>query len=154
MARAISPVIGIVLLTACAVLLSATVGVMALSYEPAEPASIVVIGGEVDAGTNEITLTLERGGPLDVHELSLVIEIEGEPLEEQPTVPAHSQTGFNGFPTGPFNAETDGEWQRGESASLTLAKTTNSPQPEPGSAVTIRVFENDHPIATVETTAV
>lgn len=153
MSRAISPVVGVLLLAACAVLLSATVGAMALGYEPAEPASLVVISGEVDAEENEITLTLDRGGPLDVRELSLAIEIDGTELEKQPTVPAYSQSGFNGFPTGPFNAGTDPVWKQGQSASLTVAKTTNSPQPEPGSTVTIRIFEDGLSIATVETTA-
>ncbi|MDL5363559.1 type IV pilin N-terminal domain-containing protein [Halalkalicoccus sp. NIPERK01] len=153
MARAISPVLGVVLLAACAVLLSATVGAMALAYEPAEPASTVLVIGAVDAGDNEVTLTLDRGGPLDVRRLTLVVEIDGEPLEKQPTVPAYSQSGFTGFPSGPFNAGTDPEWNRGESASLTVAKTTNSPQPDPGSRVEIRIFEDDLPIATVETTA-
>lgn len=153
MDRAISPAIGVVLLVACGVLLSATVGAMALSYEPTDPASAVVISGTVEAESNEITLTLEQGGPLDVRELSLVVEIDGEPLAEQPTVPAYSQSGFRGFPTGAFNAGTGPEWERGESASLTVAKTTNSPQPEPGSTAVIRIFENDLPIATVETTA-
>ncbi|KYH25204.1 hypothetical protein HAPAU_27880 [Halalkalicoccus paucihalophilus] len=153
MARAISPVIGVVLLVACAVLLSATVGAMALAYEPSDPASAVVVSGAVDAEENGITLTLDRGGPLDVRDLSLVVEVDGEPLETQPAVPAYSQSGFTGFPSGPFNAGTDPEWTRGESASLTIAKTTNGPHPDPGSSVVIRIYEDDLPIATVETTA-
>lgn len=153
MARAISPVIGVVLLIACTIGLSVAVGAMAMSYGPAEPASVVVIGGEVDAATNEVTLTLERGGPLDVQELTLAIAVDGEPLEKQPTVPAYSQSGFNGFPSGPFNAGTDDDWRQGQSTSLTIARTTNGPHPDPGSAVTIEVHEGGLPIATVETTA-
>lgn len=153
MSRAISPVIGVVLLVACTVLLSATVGTMVMGYEPTEPASPVLINGEIDAEENGITLTLDRGGPLDVRDLSLVVKVDGEPLEKQPTVPAYTQSGFNGFPSGPFNAGTDPEWTRGESASLTVAKTTNGPHPDSGSSVVIRIYEDDLPIATVETTA-
>lgn len=152
MNRAISPVIGIVLLAACTVLLSVTVGAMAFAYEPSKPASVVVISGEVDAPENEITLTLERGGPLDVHELSLVVEIDGETLEKQPPVPFVGSTGFS-TPSGPFNERADSNWSRGESGTIGIATTTNSPHPEPGSTVEIRIFENDLPIATVETTA-
>lgn len=153
MSRAISPAIGVVLLVACGVLLSATVGTMALAYEPSEPASVVTVSGEIDAEEDGITLTLDRGGPLDVRDLSLVVKIDGELLETQPTVPAYSQSGFTGFPSGPFNAGTDSEWTRGESASLTIAKTTNGPHPDPGSSVVIRIYEDELPIATVETTA-
>lgn len=153
MDRAISPVIGVVLLIACTIGLSAAVGAMAMSYGPAGPASVVVIDGEVDAATNEITLTLERGGPLDVRELTLAIAVDGEPLEKQPTVPAYSQSGFNGFPSGTFNAGTDDDWQRGQSTSLTIAKTTNGPLPDSGSSVTVDVYEDGLPIATAETTA-
>lgn len=153
MSRGISPVIGVVLLAACTVLLSVTVGAMAFAYEPSQPASLVVISGETDAEENEITLTLERGGPIDVRDLSLVIEVDDTELEKQPRVPAYSQSGFSGFPSGPFNAGTGSDWERGESAGLTIAKTTNSPQPEPGSSVEIRIYENDLPIVTIETTA-
>lgn len=152
MDRAISPVVGVALLTACVVVLCVVVGTMALAYEPLEPASPVLVGATVDAETDRITLTLDRGGPLDVRELSLVVEVDGEPLERQPTVPAYSQAGFKGFPTGPFNASADPTWERGRSASLQIAKT-NGPLPEPGSRVTIRLFENELPIAVVETTA-
>lgn len=154
MDRAISPVVGVALLTACVVALGAVVATMTLAYAPLEPASTVLVDAVVDAETNEIVLTLERGGPLDVRELSLLVEVDGEPLERQPTIPAYSQTGFKGFPTGPFNAGTDPHWTTGRSASLTVAKTTNDPLPESGSTVTIRLFENDLPIATVEATAV
>lgn len=152
MARAISPVIGVVLLIACVVLLSATVGAMVLGYDLSEPASPVVVTGEATTD-GEITLTLDHGDSLDVEDLSLVIEVDGEPLEKQPAVPAYSQSGFNGFPTGPFNAGTDSEWAHGESASLTIAKTTNGPLPETGSTVTVRVSENGIVIATVGMTA-
>ncbi|MCH7660057.1 MAG: type IV pilin N-terminal domain-containing protein [Euryarchaeota archaeon] len=150
MNRAISPVIGIVLLAACTVLLSVTVGAMAFAYEPSKPASVVVISGEVDAPENEITLTLERGGPLDVHELSLVVLVDGTELETQP-VPG-SSSGLIGFPSGPFNTQSDSTWDTHESVGFTLA-SNNPPHPEPGSTVEIRIFENDLPIATVETTA-
>lgn len=152
MSRGISPVIGVVLLAACTVLLSVTVGAMAFAYEPSEPSSPVVLSGEADAERNEITLILERGDSLDVRDLSLVISVEGEALEDQPTVPAYTQSGFHGFPTGPFNPSSEPTWNHGQSASVTIA-TTNGPLPESGSTVEVRIFENDLPIATVSMTA-
>lgn len=152
MARALSPVVGTALLVACVVAMAAIVGTMALAGGPPHPASAVLVGATADAETNEVVLTLERGGPLDVRALTVVIEVEGEPLEKQPTVPAYSQTGFLGFPSGPFNASADPSWERGRSAGLRIAET-NDPLPEPGSRVTVRLFENDLPIAVVETTA-
>lgn len=151
MARALSPVVGVALLAACVVCLCTVVGTMALAYEPLDPASRVVVAATVDAESNEITLTLERGGPLDVRELSLLVEIDGEPLERQPPVPFVGATGFS-TPSGPFNAAAEPRWERGETAVLPIAGT-NDPLPETGSAVTVRLFENDLPIAVVETTA-
>jgi FlaG/FlaF family flagellin (archaellin) len=150
--RGISPVIGVVLLAGCTILLSVTIGAMAFGYEPTEPVSVVVVSGEADATENEITLTLERGDPLDVQDISLVISVDGKALEKQPTVPTYAQSGFDGFPTGPFNPSSEPTWNQGQSAGVTVA-STNDPLPEPGSTVEIRIFENDLPIATVETTA-
>lgn len=152
MTRAISPAVGIVLLTLCVLALGAAVSTMTLAYEPFEPASSVVVTGVIDAETNEITLVLDRGGPLDVREISILVEIDGQPLEEQPPVPFHQVEGFYGFPTGPFNASADPIWDRGRSAGFRIAKT-NGPLPESGSRVRIRLFERGLPIATVETVA-
>jgi flagellin-like protein len=149
--RAISPVVGVALLVACVITLCTVVGTMVLAYEPLEPASPVLVGAAVDAETDEIRLTLERGGSLDVRELSLVVEVDGEPLAHQPPVPFVGATGFS-TPSGPFNAAADPQWERGETAVLPIAGT-NDPLPEPGSRVTIRLFETDLPIAVVETTA-
>lgn len=151
MARAISPVIGVVLLTGCVVALGVTVGAMALAYEPAEPAPQTLVSATVDAETNGIVLTLDRGDPLDMQDLSFVIEIDGEALETQPTY--GSQSGLSGYPKGPLHPDTDPTWTRGESTSFGIAKTTNNPHPEPESTVTIRIFSNDLPVAIVETTA-
>lgn len=151
MARAISPVIGVLLLIACTIGLSVAVGAMAFAYEPVQPASVVVIGGEVDAGADRITLVLERGGPLDMRELSIAVAIDGENLETQPNY--GSQRGLSGYPDGALNPGTDPEWSQGESTSFVIAGTTNGPHPEPGSAVTVRLHEDGLPIATVETTA-
>lgn len=149
MARAISPVVGVALLTGCVVVLGVTVGTMVLAYEPTDPAPQALVSGEVDAADNEITLTLDRGDPLDMRELSFVIEIDGEPLDTQPT---RSGAGIVGLPSGPLNFQADPEWERGESTSFVLADN-NPPHPDPGSTVTIRIFSDDLPVATVETTA-
>lgn len=136
---------------ACVVCLCAVIGTMALASEPLGPATPVLVDATVDAESNEIILTLERGGPLDVRELSLLVEIDGEALSHQPPVPFVGATGFSA-PSGPFNAAADPYWNRGESAVLPIAGT-NDPLPEPGSRVTIQLFENELPIAVVETIA-
>jgi flagellin-like protein len=148
--RGISPVVGVVLMTVCVVALAGVVGAMALGYDPVRPASAVVVTGTVDAATNELVFTLERGGPLDVRELSITIEVDGEPLEKQPPVPFVGAPGFS-TPSGPFNASADPTWERGETATLRIATTTNGPLPESDSRVTVRLYERDLPVATVET---
>ncbi|MEM4781004.1 MAG: type IV pilin N-terminal domain-containing protein [Halalkalicoccus sp.] len=151
MARGISPVIGVVLLVACTVALSVTVGAMAYAYEPVEPASAVVVAGEADAERDRITLTLDGGGPLDVRDLTVLVEIDGTELETQPPVPFFGSSGFS-YAFGPFNPSAEPVWERGESAGFALA-STNDPVLESGSTVEIRIYENGLSIATVETTA-
>lgn len=151
--RALSPVVGIVVMLAVSLLLAAVGGASLLEVAaPEEPASPVSLSLEVDAETNRLSLTHEGGPTLDVREIDLRVTIDGRPLFHQPPVPFAGARGFAGAPTGPFNSVTDPEWSAGESTSLRLANT-NVPRLEPGSSVEIAVFEGDHQIVAVTATA-
>lgn len=151
--RALSPVLGVVVLLAVTLVLAAAGGASLLDLasldEPPQPASMSV---RADADTDRITLIHEAGPPLDVRDLDVKVVIDGRPLFHQPPVPFTGARGFAGAPTGPFNSAADPEWSAGESASVRLAGT-NRPQLEPGARVTVVVFESGTRLGTVETTA-
>jgi archaeal type IV pilus assembly protein PilA len=98
-------------------------------------------------------LVHDGGGSLDTRSLSVVVEVDGEPLTHQPPVPFFSASGFEPGPTGVFNVGYSGEWEVGDSAGFTLNPNTNGPAPERGSAVSVEVYEGDRPITRAETTA-
>ena len=144
--RAVSPVVGVVLLVAVTVVLAAVVGAFAIGVDNGGNAPEAAITAERTG--NEINLTHHSGDPLDVTELTVRISIDGEPLDKQPDVPATGVAGFRGPPSGPFNAKSDDRWTAGETASLTIASTTNSPQPSAGSRVTVKIYAEGEPVST------
>ncbi len=144
--RAVSPVVGVVLIVAVTVVLAAVVGAFAVGVGDAGNAPAAAITAERTG--NEITLTHHSGDPLDVTQLTMRIFVNGEPLEKQPDVPAAGISGFRGSPSGPFNRKSDNRWTAGEAASLTIASTTNTPQPSAGSQVTIKIYAEGEPVAT------
>lgn len=152
MPRALSPVVGVVLLAAVTVAVAATVGAAALSLDPGAAPPTAALAVSADAAEDRVTLVHRGGDPLAVGSLSLRIEVDGEPLRHQPPVPFVGAPGFEDAPTGPFNAASDDEWTTGERASLQLA-TTNEPTLSPGATVELRVSANDARIATLRTTA-
>lgn len=135
--RAVSPVVGAVLLVAVTVVLALSVGA-ALTVPDLEAAPTVSLSVTADAEADRIALTHEGGDSLDVTDLSLTIEVDGTPLDEQPPVPFFAADGFEGGPTGPFNTESSNDWRAGETAGLRLADT-NAPLPSSGSSVTVVV---------------
>lgn len=145
--RAVAPVVGVSLLLAVVVVLAAVVGafVVGLGGE-SENAPQAAITGECDG--NEITLTHAGGDDLDVNELAVRIFVDGRPLEKQPAVPATGMPGFRGAPGGAFNSQSDNTWTAGETASVKIAATTNSPQPSTGSRVTVRFYMDGEPVST------
>lgn len=149
--RGISPVAGVVLLLAITVLLAGTVSVVALGIPvPATPVTPVTATVTATADTNEITITNEDHRVLDVRNLDIRIEIDGTPLEHQPPVPFFSATGFRSGPNGAFNDAANPYWEPGETVSLRIA-TTNNPQLTPHATLTVRIYRNGIPIATLET---
>ncbi|EMA53881.1 type IV pilin [Halococcus thailandensis] len=147
--RAVAPVVGVVLLVGVTVVLATIVGAFAIGIGDSGTAPEAAITADRDG--NELTLTHHSGDALDVTELTVRISVDGEPLEKQPDVPFVGTDGFNGTPSGPFNPESDPQWTAGETASLTIASTTNAPQPTAGSQVTVKIYSENEPVATART---
>jgi len=153
--RAIAPVVGTVLLLLCVLGLATTVAVVSIGFSSglSAPATHVSVSLSVDGDENRFVLTHEGGERLDTRSLSVVVEVDGQPLDHQPPIPFFSATGFESGPTGAFNVASSGEWDAGESASVALNPNTNAPVPERGSHVSVEVYVDDRPITRAETTA-
>lgn len=136
--RALSPVLGTVLLVLVTVVLAGTIGVVALGTTLPTPPPNVALDVTVDGETNRLTFVHRGGETLDVRDLTIRIDIDGVALEFQPSVPFFSARGFRPGPTGPFNSAADPNWTTGETASLRLAGT-NSPELARGSRVSVQI---------------
>jgi len=148
--RGVSPVVAAPLLVGVTVVLAAVVGVMAMEFGPPgheEPR--VLSAHATDDG--RIELTHESGPAINLTAVSIVVTVDGEPLDHQPPVPFFSASGFYPGPTGPFNVATDALWESGERATVRVAGT-NAPSLRAGATVTIRVLHEETRIALVETT--
>lgn len=148
-ARATSPVVGVVLLTAVTVVAAAAVG-SAIVVDPPDTAPAASVDATADA-SGEISVTHRGGDAVDPDALRVRVCVDGDPLAEQPPVPFFSARGFESGPTGPFNSATGGEWRAGEMASFRVA-ATNDPELRPGAAVEVRLYADDQRIALLETT--
>lgn len=135
--RASTGPVAVVALASLAVCLAAVVvGATAVSL-PQQPEPVSV---SLDASsTGRITLSLDAGGPLDVRRLGVRVSVDGHPLAAQPPVPFFAAAGFRSGPTGTFNRNADPQWTVGETASIRIAHT-NTPFPERGESVTVRLF--------------
>lgn len=151
-ARALSPVVGVVVLVGVTVVVAAVVGAGAVAFAPEDgtdrsrghSAAGVALSATADGDT--VTLTHEAGRPLSVRRLELRVEVGGTPLRHQPPVPFFSARGFRSGPTGPFNAASDGTWSVGERASFAVAGT-NAPALEEGRTVTVTVYDENRRLA-------
>lgn len=151
--RAVAPVLASALLVVIVVSMSVAVGATALSITAPEPVPSASVSMTVDAGDlQRIAITLERGEPLDVDDLTLEIAIDGEPLAHQPPVPFFQTTGFRPGPTGPFNYGSNGVWEVGETGSFRL-DGSNEPSLTSGSRVELRIFLDGTVVASAETRA-
>jgi FlaG/FlaF family flagellin (archaellin) len=149
--RAVSSVVGTVLLAAIAVLAATTVGVVA-TVDPGAVTPTARLSASADADANRIALTHVSGDTLAVSELSLTVTVDGEELDRQPPVPFFAAHGFESGPTGPFNVASENEWAAGETATLRLA-STNDPTLSSGSRVEVTVATDAGVVASVETVA-
>lgn len=157
MPRAVSSVLGVLLLTALTVVLAAVAGVAVVSTIPSAEAPepvVVSASADVDAdeGTVRVLLVHETGPDLDVREVDVRVSVGGTRLEHQPPVPFYSASGYGSFPSGPFNPSTDPRWERGERAGFVVTGENAAPIDQ-GDTVRIELYRDDLPIAAVETTA-
>ncbi|GGN12524.1 type IV pilin [Halarchaeum nitratireducens] len=148
--RGIAPVVGTLLLLACCVVVSGVVAA-SLADTGADIAAPIPAAFDLAASADgTIALTYRSGPPLDVAALGITATVDGHPLRYQPSPPFVGQRGFDGAPTGPFNAASDATWHAGERATLRLAGT-NAPQIHAGDRLTVRLTRAGLPIATVRT---
>ncbi|WP_255193529.1 type IV pilin N-terminal domain-containing protein [Natronobeatus ordinarius] len=150
--RGVGPLVGVVLLVAITVCLVAVVAAVvgAWSLEPA--GSTAAFALDVDADRNAVTIEHVAGDPVDVAALTVWVEVNGEPLADQPPVPFVGAEGFYGTPEGPFNAEAEPRWIAGERATFRIAET-NAPTVEAGDEVVIRLAVDGRTIAELSATA-
>ena len=150
MARGLSPIVGVVCLVAVTTLLASVVAVTVPVGSTPEPTVATFDAGADQDG--EVSLLHSGGDVIDPEALEIRIEIDGEPLAEQPPVPFFSAVGFDSAPTGAFNSATTELWRAGETASLTIAGT-NEPTIDPGDTVRLRIYVDGYNVATAEVTA-
>lgn len=154
--RAVSPVVGTVLLILIVASASAVVGAAAYTADPSRTGDLgptttgdatVEVHIAVSAWADgRLAIDLRRGPPIDVHALDVHIAIDGTPLAHQPSVPAYGQRGFAALPGGPFNGAAEPTWTAGERATLRLA-ATNEPSLEPGRRVSVTLSTDDRRLA-------
>lgn len=153
MPRAVSPAVGVLLLTAVTLVLASAAAVVAVDLVPGSPQrEPVALSADADAGAGRVTVVLVSGPTVDVRRVQVRISVGGTRLRHQPPVPFTGARGFLGAPSGPFNRAADPRWEVGERASLRIAGT-NDPPLSAGSTVLVEVYRDGHALARVEVTA-
>lgn len=151
--RAVSTVLGALLLTAVALVLAGTVGVFAVDLAPGASAPTPHrLTATANASSGRIAIVHASGPTLDVRSIEVRISIDGTPLRHQPPVPFLGSKGFRGAPVGPFNIASDPGWDVGERAALVVAGT-NDPPVTAGAVVRVELDRDGIPLATTETRA-
>lgn len=151
MSRAVTPAVGVVLLTVVTVALATVVGGAAIAV-PEDPPPVAQIAVSADAAENSITVVHRGGDALEPSDIRLLVTVEGTALRYQPPVPFFASEGFKSGPTGPLNSGTDGGWRAGERGTFQLA-STNEPVLTTGATVRVTVTTDRGVVAVGETTA-
>ncbi len=149
MGRAVSSVVGIVLLVVLVVVGAGTLS-LALAAEPPDPAPMSSFELAVNTTSGELSITHRGGESLDLTEIQILVEIDGTGLAHQPPVPFFAARGFESGPAGPFNSASDDIWRPGETGTLELA-STNEPTLTSESTVTVRILTDGTEIARLRT---
>ncbi|WP_237560590.1 type IV pilin N-terminal domain-containing protein [Halostella litorea] len=149
--RGVAPVVGVALLLVCTVVLGGAVALAAVE-RPADPPPTAAFALSADADADRIAVTHRGGDAVDVTDLRVRVEVEGEPLDRQPPVPFFAARGFRSGPTGPFNPSGGTVWRTGAEASLAVA-STNAPGIDPGDEVSVRLSVRGKTVATLSATA-
>ncbi|GAB3667962.1 type IV pilin N-terminal domain-containing protein [Halopiger thermotolerans] len=150
--RSVSSVVGTVLLLVIAVCVAGVVLAGVSTWTPASPAATTAFELSADSDRSTVTIEHRVGDAIDVRELSVTVIVDGTELAEQPPVPFVGAAGFDGAPTGPFNAKGDPQWSAGERASFAVA-ATNEPPIEMGDSVRVRLVVDGRVIADLEAIA-
>lgn len=148
--RALSPVIGCLLLTAITVAGAAAVGA-AVTVDSPDPVPMASFDAGADS-SGAVRITHRGGDAIDPDTLRVHVRVDGDPLASQPPVPFFSAHGFESGPTGPFNVAYTGDWRAGETARFRIA-ATNAPTLYPGASVEIRLYVAGQKIAELSVTA-
>lgn len=149
--RAVSPVVGTILLVGVTLVLALSVGAT-LTIQTPDTTPSAALSLAVESENDRIALTHEGGETLDVSALNLTVSVDGTELDHQPPVPFFAADGFQAGPTGPFNSRSSNRWRAGERAGLRLA-STNDPPLTDGSEVTVRLATGGAVIYEQTTTA-
>lgn len=152
MSRAITSVVGTLLLVAVTVVAAAATLSVVVAVDPGTDAPTAALALTADADADRIALTHRGGDTLAVGDLSVTVSVDGRELERQPPVPFFAARGFESGPTGPFNSASDDDWTAGETGGFRLA-STNDPALSPGDRVEVTIATEGAVVATVETTA-
>lgn len=150
--RAVSSVLGSVLLVAVTVACAAAIGLGATALPAPDPGPAAAFELSADADDDAVTVVHAGGDALVAASLTVRLSVDGEPVRHQPPVPFAGAPGYRGAPTGPFNAAADGEWTAGEAATLRLAGT-NAPLPEPGDRVRVTIAVDGRAVADLTASA-
>ena len=152
MSRATSPVVGVALLLAVTVTAATAVGTVAVSLDAPSATPSASLSLTADADANRLQFRHRGGQTVDTRSLRLVVTVDGERLDHQPSIPFFAQKGFQSGPTGPFNTATSPRWEAGERAGFEIA-ATNAPRLDSGDRVTVDVFRQEMRVVTLRATA-
>lgn len=148
--RALAPVVGTIVLLACCVAVGG-VAAASLADTGTDLAAPTPAAFDLTASADgTVRLVYVTGPPLDVSALAVTVTVDSRPLRSQPTPPFVGRHGFDGAPTGPFNAASDPTWDVGERVAFRIA-ATNAPRVREGVRLTVRLTRDGLPLATVRT---
>lgn len=148
--RAVSPALGAVLLVGVTVAAAAVFGTVMFGQAAALSGPPPTATFDLSAEGDQVSIDHTGGDAVDVRALRVEVAVDGDPLAHQPPVPFFAARGFHGGPSGPFNPETDAEWEVGETASFRVAGT-NDPALEPGAQLSVDLFHGDQRFASLST---
>lgn len=152
--RALAPVAGICVLVVVVILLASALvtGLTGMGLDGTPPQATIEVTAIADEAGGKVILRHAGGAALALDSVTLVIEVDDQPLRHQPTVPHIQPTGFRDPLTGPFNIRSSDQWRAGEAGEFRLART-NEPTIDAGATVTVFVYVDDQQIDTATAVA-
>ena len=142
-----SEVMGVILITAIVVVASGIVYTMVTGYELEQPVIANIDIESVNASNEEVVLVHRGGDSFDVSEISIIISINGETLdnnlEDLPV--AGTPTGFDGALGGvfwgtPSNQSYDNIWDSGDTGDFNIAGTNSPNNFESGDLLKVTIY--------------